>query len=81
MTASKLDAISDQPPDFIKESNVEARCIEAFAAVSYFERTHCLALQVPILPVDTFASCDTCVNCCSCSAPLIYSFVVPDGRC
>ena len=48
MTASKLDAISDQPPDFIKESNVEARCIEAFAAVSYFERTHCLALQVPI---------------------------------
>ncbi|CAD7704480.1 unnamed protein product, partial [Ostreobium quekettii] len=36
-------ALSD--PDFTKESTVEARCAEAFAAVHAFESTHSLALQ------------------------------------
>lgn len=32
-------------PDHLKESSVEQRCSEAFAAVRHFEKTHCLALQ------------------------------------
>lgn len=38
--------VDDQGPEFPKESSVEMRCLDAFAAVSHFERTHCLALQV-----------------------------------
>lgn len=42
-------SIDDQGPDFPKETSVEIRCLDAFAAVSHFERTHCLALQVQLL--------------------------------
>ena len=41
-------SVDDQGPDFPKESSVELRCLDAFAAVSHFERTHCLALQVRV---------------------------------
>ena len=36
--------------DFSKESAVERRCSDAFAAVQHFEKTHCLALQHMALP-------------------------------
>ena len=36
--------------DFSKESTVERRCSDAFAAVQHFEKTHCLALQHMALP-------------------------------
>ena len=36
--------------DFSKESSVERRCSDAFAAVQHFEKTHCLALQHMALP-------------------------------
>lgn len=37
--------VDDQGPEFPKETSVELRCLDAFGAVSHFERTHCLALQ------------------------------------
>ena len=40
------EALDDRPPDFPKETSVEMRCFDAFSAVSHFEKTHCLALQV-----------------------------------
>lgn len=36
--------------DFSKETAVERRCSDAFAAVQHFEKTHCLALQHMALP-------------------------------
>ena len=36
--------------DFSKETGVERRCSDAFAAVQHFEKTHCLALQHMALP-------------------------------
>jgi pentatricopeptide repeat domain-containing protein 1 len=38
-------AVELDDPDFSMEADVELRCSEAFAAVSHFEKTHCLALQ------------------------------------
>jgi len=35
----------DDDPCGTKETTMEARCSEAFAAVRHFEKTHCLALQ------------------------------------
>lgn len=35
----------DDDPTGTKETTMEARCSEAFAAVRHFEKTHCLALQ------------------------------------
>ncbi|KAL3156639.1 hypothetical protein ABBQ38_000922 [Trebouxia sp. C0009 RCD-2024] len=36
--------------DFSKETAVERRCSDAFAAVQHFEKTHCLALQHMAVP-------------------------------
>jgi len=43
--------VEDQGPDFPKETAVEIRCLDAFSAVSHFERTHCLALQACFKPL------------------------------
>ena len=51
-----IEHLEDRPPDFPKETTVEMRCFDAFSAVSHFERTHCLALQVPASPLHVLAT-------------------------
>lgn len=46
VTAAQHAGAALDDEDFSKETAVESRCSEAFAAVQHFEKTHCLALQV-----------------------------------
>ena len=48
--ANSLGSTSMDDFDFSKETSVERRCSDAFAAVQHFEKTHCLALQHMALP-------------------------------